>query len=321
MGTHRLHTFLPFLVRRPKKTENIGSQVQNPPIEEPQKPVEKFVEIQQPSMTKHPSASLLGIPQDIRNNIYEHCVPDADVKLSLSKPFLPELGANLRLTCRQLYHEIQGLSWTRGTLLVHSFARKEVLSTSHLCRPAASLIKRVGIQSSLLDLFIVHSKFENSDLAKSLKPKDLILQLCTCSIKDLDCFKYLRLMSTLRDNVTYLLRTWPNLNTVTFFYCDDSDPATTANFPNLSGMLTSLWTFPSTFRSAFEPDARYFGPWYPDKTVKNGVVEFHLNSYDGRGKMQQTAKLEFFNVMDVYRVPCVLRVMGKLEVNKADALC
>jgi hypothetical protein len=124
-------------------------------------------------------------------------------------------------------------------------------------------------------------------------------------------------MSTLRDNVTFLLSTWPSLKTVTFFYCDDSDPATIANFQSPFETLTSLWTFPSTFRSTFEPDARYFGPWYPNRKDQNGVVEFHLDSYDGRGKVHQTAKLEFFDVMEVYRVPCVLRV---LETSKVDAL-
>ena len=113
-------------------------------------------------------------------------------------------------------------------------------------------------------------------------------------------------MSTLRENVTRLLEMLHSLKTVTFFYCDDSDWA--ANFQNLSEPLTSFWTFPPTFRSAFEPDARYFGPWYPDKKDKNGVFEFYLNSYDGRGKVDQTAKLDLFNVMDVYRVPCVLKV-------------
>jgi hypothetical protein len=157
---------------------------------------------------------------------------------------------------------------------------------------------------------------EYTDLTKSFRPKDLIIQLCTCSIKDLDSFKYLSFMFTLRDNITCLLKMWPSLKTVTFFYCDDSNPATTANIQNPSETLTSLWTFPSTFRSAFEPDARYFGPWYKDKKDQNGVLEFHLNIYDGRGKVHQTAKLDFFNVMDVYRIPCVLKIRssgGKQE--------
>lgn len=306
MTPHGFYNLIQFPVGRRKETEQSRSQIQTPSIEEPQNTTEKFIEIRQPSSTQHPRASLLGIPQELRNIVYEHCVPDTDVKLSLSKPFLPEFGAGLRLTCRQLYHETQGLSWSRGTLLVHSFAGKEELSTTGLGRPTASLITRVGFQSSLPNLFIVDSKAKNSDLAKRFSPKDLIIQLCTCSVKDRNNFKYLSLMSTLRDNVTYLLSTWPSLKTVTFFYCDDSNLAT----------VTSRWTFPSTFRSGFEPDARYFGPWYPDREERNGVLEFYLNSYDGRGKVHQTTKLEFFNVMDVYRVPCVLRV---LETNKVDA--
>src|SRR5579871_2564171 len=165
MTLHSLYNFIPFPVGRQKKPGQSLSQVQNTSIEYPQQTTEKFIEIQQPSTTQHPRASLLGIPQEIRNIIYEHCLPDTNVKLSLSKPFLPEFGAGLRLTCRQLYQEIQRLSWTRGTLLIHSFAGKEEPSTSSLCRHTASLITRVGFQSSLPNLFIVDSKTKNSNLA------------------------------------------------------------------------------------------------------------------------------------------------------------
>jgi hypothetical protein len=306
MAPHRSENFIQFLARNAKKPVQNESKIQSSSGDE-LKSTENYGEIQQQITLQYPRESLLGLPQEIRDKIYVFCIPSTDVKYSLLTPYLPELGGSLRLTCRQLYFETQKLCWTRGTLHIYSHTRNKILSISHL-GPQTSLIKRVGFQSSLPDLSLACSKITKSDLTNGLQPRDLIVELCTCALKDLDVHKYLRLMASVRDAITILLEAWPSLTVLAFFHCGDIDPADNTDFPTSSSTPASLWTLPSTFRSSFEPDARYFGPWYTDSQTKNGEIEYLMERYDGRGKVERTVQLDFFNVMDLHSGQCVLQI-------------
>jgi hypothetical protein len=285
---------------------------------------EKVVQIQQPSGHQSPQASLLGLPRELRDIIYEYCLPTSTIKHSLQSPCLPLFGAGLRRTCRQLYHETRDLSWTRGALLLRNPSRGDIIYTSIRSKPTYQ-ISRVVLQAKLPDPSIAQSMMAvrilekaGSWLAASLTPGDIIIQICTCKLKNMKLGIYLRTMVDLQYAVTELVRAWPSIERVAFFYCHDSDPASnTDGFPSGPD-----WRFPSTWRSAFGPDARYFGPWNPEKEEGLDGEEgaWRLKYYDGRGRVTRTTGLDFFNVADVYGARCALDVENEItnRINSLD---
>jgi hypothetical protein len=276
---------------------------------------EQLVQIRQPqSQQRPPQASLLGLPRELRDIIYDYCLPASTVKHALKSQSLPLFGASLRRTCRQLYHETRSLSWTRGALLIRDISEGDVPYTSIKTKPTTQ-ISRVVLQARLPDRFIGESMMSvrigqrvGSLLATHLTPRDFIIQACTCSLKDAMLGPYLRTMISVRYAVMALVNEWRSIQKVTFFYCDDSAPAPSPliHVPSLD------WQFPSTWRGSFGPDARYYGPWNVEKKDESLDGEegvWCLKHYDGRtGHVTRTTDVDFFNVAEVYGVRCVLTV-------------
>jgi hypothetical protein len=270
---------------------------------------EKVIQIRQPPGNRYPRASLLGLPRDIRNIIYDYCLPVSTVKRSLQSPCLPLFGAGLRRTCRQTYHETRDLSWTRGTLLLRNSSEGDIEYNSIRTKPV-SQISRVLLQAKLPDSSVGSSMMSarisqrvESVLAAHLTPVDIVIQACTCALKSKNLGLYLSMMISLRDDVMALVNAWPGIEMVTFFYCDDSAPAEAPFSPALDSQ------FPGTWRGAFGQDARYFGPWNAEKKDESLDGEegvWCLKHFDWRGHVTRTIGVDFFNVERVYGTKCAL---------------
>jgi hypothetical protein len=304
MSTHRFANFIPFMAQRPK-IPAVGDSIPLPqePSESPWQKAR--VEIQQPSPHEHSRASLLGLPQELRDNVYRYCIPETSPKFSLLSR---GISAKLRLVCRQIYHETDKLIWTHGTLFMHTLTRGDIVNPSFAARgiPFAS-IKRVAFQSKIPHQIIMQNfQVDKSELVHHLKPTEIVIPICSCDIRSTNTSKYLRVLAVMRDKVTSFVGVWPTVESVTFLYCDDSDPATVAHFPRPINNMGPDWRFPASFRSAFEQDARYFGPWNPEKKkdTKDGQVQWDLKKY-GRKEIERTVRLDFFNVTEVYGTKCV----------------
>jgi hypothetical protein len=268
---------------------------------------EKVVPIRQPSDQRHQPASLLGLPRKLRDIIYEHCLPATTIKYSLRTPCLPLFGADLRRTCRQLYHETRDLAWTRGALLLHDYRDRRY--TSIRSKPTF-LVSRAVLQAKLpggtiADAEII-ARVESDDRSESalhLTPGDLIIRICTCGSRSEALATYQMGMILLRSGVMPLVGAWPSVEGVTFFYCHDVGPRNERQFP-------------SSWRSAFSQDARYFGPWNPEKKSEGLDGEegvWCLKYYDGRGQITRTVGLDFFDVADVYGAKCALNVGPNMQ--------
>jgi hypothetical protein len=283
---------------------------------------ERLIQIRQ-SQIRYPQASLLGLPPELRDLIYDYCLPPSTAKHAILSPTLPLFGASLRRTCRQLYHETRRLSWARGALLIRDATDGDVTCTSINTKPAAQ-ISRVLLQAKLPDrslgesMMSVHiNQRSKSILATHLRPREFIVQLCTCSLKDKHLGPYLMTMISVRYAVMALVNEWTSIEKVTFFYCDDSAPTPNILTPGLD------WRFPSTWRASFGQDARYYGPWdvaKKDESLEGEEGVWVLKHYHGRnGEVTRSADVDFFNVADVYGVKCAMNVQGQhAPVASAD---
>jgi hypothetical protein len=275
---------------------------------------EQPIQISPPqSQERPPRASLLGLPRELRDMIYDYCLPETTVKYALISPSLPLLGAGLRRTCRQLYHETRDLAWARGAVLIRDFS-DDVTYTSIKTKPTAQ-ISRVVLQAKLPDRTIGESMMSvrisqrvESLLATHLTPREFIVQACTCSLKNTKVAQYLRTMISLRYAVMALVNEWTSVERVTFFYCDDCAPAPIPFVPVASDVD---WTFPRTWRGAFGQDARYYGPWNVEKkgdSLDGEEGVWCLKHYNVRTGVTRTADVDFFNVAEVYGAQCAMKV-------------
>lgn len=148
-------------------------------------------------------------------------------------------------------------------------------------------------------------KQAGSQLRTYFKPKDLIVQICTCRMDNMGFSKSLMTMPDLRDAFIGFVEAWPSVESLTFFYCGNSD--VTAPHSNIHIPAYDDLSFPALWRSAFDQDARYFGPWVPVKKKGGSDGGWLLKCYGVSG-LTRTADLEFFNVADVYGVKCALDV-------------
>lgn len=65
-----------------------------------------------------PEASLLGLPPEIRNSIYDHVAANTTLHLSAGKPRKSSRPIGLLLACKQTYREYRALLFTRAPITI-----------------------------------------------------------------------------------------------------------------------------------------------------------------------------------------------------------
>ena len=256
----------------------------------------------------YPRASLLGLPREIRNKIYDYAITPGVFKRVLSPAFN---GVNLHLTCRQIYYETNHLSWTNSISQLQFLPIFGMWATKGQEAPATTA-KAVALHGRLPEKFLPGHPIDLGMMLHLQQPDEVLIRYCTCELKNMRATTYLPLVAQMRDKVTVLLDAWPAIKGVTFFLCGEGDPLPAANFPHKisrSGKMKPDWHFAPTFRAAFEPDARYFGPWSPEPTLdeRGTVVGWRLRVVEKSGAVR-THRLDFFNVAEVYGAKCVFDV-------------
>lgn len=133
----------------------------------------------------YPKLSLLGLPAELRNLLYEYVFhpPDTEDYLRALQTD-PHFGNGLTFlrTCRLVYHEARYYAYASLTPLLSPFSKTYVLELDNLqtsgkgkIKPPLDLVKRITIQHFLF--FAVYPWWQMA----GIEPEELVIQLCICS--------------------------------------------------------------------------------------------------------------------------------------------
>jgi len=146
--------------------------------------------IDAPVPFSYPKLSLLGLPAELRNLLYEYVFHPSDTEDYLhALQTDPHFGNGLTFlrTCRLVYHEARYYAYASLTPLLRPFSKPYGFELDNLqasrkgkIKPPLDLVKRITVQQFL---FLALYPWW---LMTGIEPEELVIQLCICrKLKDL----------------------------------------------------------------------------------------------------------------------------------------
>lgn len=185
-----------------------------------------------PRLFEYPENSLLGLPGELRNILYEHIFHPED-----TEDYLRELqtnphavsspacnggnGLSFLRTCRLVYHECHSLAYGRLVANLSPFAspyafevQKAIDTKSLKIRPPLELIKRITVQQ-----FLFFGLYSWWMLRKSgIEPEELVIQICLCN-KVEQLYSQPRKCKDVCDTIEQAAKEVRSLKRILIYYC------------------------------------------------------------------------------------------------------
>lgn len=187
-----------------------------------------------PKPHEYPEHSLLGLPGELRNILYEYIFHPED-----SEEYLRELqtnphavsseacnggnGISFLRTCRLVYHECRSLAYNRLVANLSPFSqqnpytfdvKKAIDAKSLKIRPPVELVKRITVQQ-----FLFFALYPWWMLRKSgIEPDELIIQICLCN-KVEQLYSQPRKCKDVCDTIEQAAKDIHSLKRILVYYC------------------------------------------------------------------------------------------------------
>jgi len=187
-----------------------------------------------PKPSDYPEHSLLGLPGELRNILYEYIFHPEDTEDYLNElqtnPYVISSrsshggnGITFLRTCRLIYHECRTLAYSRLVANLSPFSQqnpyafdvqKAIEARGLKIRPPVELIRRITVQQFLFFGIYPWWRLEKS----GIEPEELIIQICLCN-KVEQLYSQPRKCREVCDTIEQAAKDIKSLKRIVVYYC------------------------------------------------------------------------------------------------------